>query len=135
MSGEALIAMEAPLTRKASKYTHRLGVTWCQAAQFILELAGFTVSENDLEPIWEDVRTVQPFTESEIHLNNAKAGIPIEWQLEQEGYSKDEIAALQDVDAQKTARAAQFSEAALEDARRRFNAGQVEGVPGATVAE
>ncbi|MFA5387393.1 MAG: phage portal protein, partial [Candidatus Paceibacterota bacterium] len=104
VSGEALIAMEAPLSRKANKYTERLGVTWRQAAQFILELSGHVVEVNDIEPIWEDVRTVQPLTESQIRLNNTNAGIPIEVQLEDEGQTEDEIARIHNVEQDRAER-------------------------------
>jgi hypothetical protein len=135
MSGEALIAEEAPLSRKAQKYTHRLGVTWCQAVQFMLELSGHAVTENDIEPVWDDVRTVQPLTESQVRLNNAKAGIAIEVQLEDEGWTDEQLARIADAETQKTVRETEASDVARADALARFNAGQVKGAPNATVAE
>ncbi len=133
MSGEALIAEEAPLSRKAQKYTHRLGVTWCQAAQFMLELSGHAVTENDVEPVWEDVRTVQPLTESEVRWNNQRAGIPIEVQLEDEGWTDEQIARIADAETQSTVRNTDAAQVARDAALARFNAGQVAG--DATVAE
>ena len=135
MSGEALIAEEAPLSRKAGKYTDRLGVTWCQAAQFILELDGFTVTPNDLEPIWEDVRTVQPLTEATIHKTNVEAGIPIEVQLEDEGWTDEQIARIGDAEAQSTVRQTDAATVARDEAMRRFAAGQVPGVANSVGAE
>ena len=135
VSGEALIAMEAPLNRKAGKYTARLGVTWRQCAQFILELLGHTVDANDIEPIWEDVRTVQPLTESLIRVNNAKAGIPIEVQLEDEGQTDEEIARIGKAETASQTRTTTIADVAIEEARRRAAAGQVAGAPNATVAE
>jgi hypothetical protein len=135
VSGEALIAMEAPLTRKAAKYTERLGVTWRQAAQFILSLSGFNVEVNDIEPIWEDVRTVQPLTEAQIRETNMKAGIPIEVQLDREGWTDEELDALFAAEADRTKRETDASDVAREEAMRKFAAGQVPGAPNATVAE
>ena len=134
VSGEALIAMEAPLSRKASKYTGRMGVTWRQAAAFILELSGHTVRVNDVTPIWEDVRTVQPLTEAQIHEANSKAGMPIEIQLEREGWTAEELATLHDAETQRTVRETNAADVAREDALRRFNAGKVEGMANATKA-
>jgi hypothetical protein len=135
VSGEALIAMEAPLNRKAGKYTARLGVTWRQCAQFILELLGYTVAANDIEPIWEDVRTVQPLTESEIRWNNQRAGIPVEVQLEDEGWTDEQIARIGDAETASQTRTTTIADVAIEEARRRAAAGQVAGAPNATVAE
>jgi hypothetical protein len=127
--------MEAPLNRKAGKYSARLGVTWRQCAQFILELLGHTVDANDIEPIWEDVRTVQPLTESEIRWNNQRAGIPVEVQLEDEGWTDEQIARIADAEIQSTIRNTDAASVAREDALRRYNAGQVNGAPNATVSE
>ncbi len=135
VSGEALIAMEAPLNRKAGKYAARLGVTWRQCAQFILELLGHTVDTNDIEPIWEDVRTVQPWTEAQIRKTNAEAGIPIETQLEREGWTDEEIAEMQKVDQDKQTRSTTIADVAIADARRRAAAGIVPGIPNANQAE
>jgi hypothetical protein len=135
VSGEALIAMEAPLNRKAKKYANRLGVTWRQCAQFILELQGFTVEANEVEPIWEDVRTVQPLTESLIRVNNDKAGIPIDTQLEREGWTDEELDEMHKRLAEREFRSVDAASVAREEAIRRFNAGQVPGVPNATNGE
>jgi len=135
VSGEALIAMEAPLNRKAKKYTSRLGVTWRQCAKFILELQGFSVEANDIEPIWEDVRTIQPLTESVIRVNNSKAGIPIDTQLEREGWTDDEIEEMHSVEDANTSRMTDAASVARDAALARFNAGQVPGVPNATPQE
>jgi hypothetical protein len=132
MSGEALIAEEAPLTRKAKKYTDRLGVTWCQAVQFMLELLGHAVTPNDVEPVWEDVRTVQPLTESTVHWNNQRAGLPIEVQLEDEGWTDEQIARIHEADTNRTIRQTDAGQVARDEALRRFNAGRVPGVPNAT---
>jgi len=135
MSGEALIAEEAPLTRKAGKYSNRLGVTWKQAAQFILELQGHVVVANDIEPIWDDVRTVQPLTESEIRLNNSKAGMPLDTQLEREGWTDDELAEMHKREDANQARSTDAASVARDAALARFNAGVVPGLPNATVGE
>ena len=134
VSGEALIAMEAPLARKAGKYTERLGVTWKQAAAFILELSGSSVVPNDIEPMWEDVRTVQPWTEAQIRKTNAEAGIPIETQLEREGWTDEEIAEMGKVEDARSARQTDAASVARDAAMMRFNAGQVPGMPNAVPA-
>ena len=125
VSGEALLAMDAPLSRKAKKYTTRLGATWRQVASFVLELSGINVAPSDITPLWEDVRTVQPLTEATVHKTNSEAGIPIETQLRMESWTAADIEAMHEDAAAKLAAMTNYSDVAREDALKRFNAGQV----------
>jgi hypothetical protein len=123
MSGEALIASEAPLTKEAKKYCARLEVTWKHAAAFVMSLAGHNVSPNDIECVWEDEHTVQPYTEALIHKTNADAGIPIVTQLRREGWSEDELAQMQkDMDEAQAAQTT-LADVALNAARKTFDQG------------
>jgi hypothetical protein len=103
-SGEALMAMEAPLTRKVQKYQKRLQQTWRRVALFLLKLNGenTTVPVKDVLPLWQDVRTVQPLTEAQTRLTNVQAGIPIHNQLRDDGWTDPELDQL-DEDARRAA--------------------------------
>lgn len=127
-SGEALLAMEAPLVKKATKYTTHLGVTWRQAMAFALALNGTQIRPNDIEPVWCDPETVQPLTQSEIRKRNRAAGIPIRVQLKREGWSDEELAELDAEDDAQAEREARMAEASMTAARRRFDQGD-DGTP------
>ena len=60
ISGDALVAMETPLARKAAKYQERLGACWRDVASYALALNGRDVPAHEIECVWEDVRTVSP---------------------------------------------------------------------------
>ena len=94
-SGEALIALEAPLNRKVYNRIKRLEGSWKQVISFALKLAGATVGLAEIEPVWKSVETVQPKTQADIRFVNVQAGIPIETQLRDEGWSEDKIAQMQ----------------------------------------
>lgn len=91
-SGEALIAMEAPLVNKAEKYTERLAVTWRELAQFVLRLVGITIDRDQIEPIFKPAETVQPLTTAIIRQTNVAAGMPLRSALRMEGMSAADIA-------------------------------------------
>jgi hypothetical protein len=109
-SGEALIAMEAPLNRKAQNRIERLSNAWKQAMQFALLVGGQSVELIDIEPVWEPVETVQPKTEAEIRLLGTQAGIPLVTMLRREGWSESE---LEDMHADKEGSAAELGEQLL----------------------
>jgi len=114
-SGEALIAMEAPLNHKAQKYIDRFTATWSELAAFMLRLAGAgEIDDNAIVPIFDKPETVQPYTQSLIRKESVAAGIPLMWQMEQEGYSEQELADLEDARTeqadQQTERMAQVME-------------------------
>jgi len=94
-SGEALIAMEAPLNRKAQNRIERFTSSWKKAMAFALLVAGQAVDLTDIEPVWEPVETVQPKTEAEIRLLGTQAGIPLVTVLRREGWSDSELEDMQ----------------------------------------
>jgi hypothetical protein len=94
-SGEALIAMEAPLNHKAQKYITRWTATWSELAQFMMMVAGMGVVADDaIIPVFEEPETIQPLTQALIRKASVEAGIPLMWQMEQEGYTEQELADL-----------------------------------------
>lgn len=129
VSGEALIAMEAPLVREAASYMARMEATWKRVAAFVMKLSGRTVSPDDIECVWDDEHTVQPYTESLIHVENAKAGIPITTQLRREGWSEEELAQMAADEDGAQARTTSLADVALAvaEARRKFDSGEQAG--------
>ena len=115
-SGEALIALEAPLNKKASDRIARFTPAWRQIGAFIAKLLGYTVAPEDITPQFERPETVQPLTQSTIRVNNAKAGIPVTSTLRMEGQPQSVI------DDVATETAAQSS-ATADSMARAFNAG------------
>jgi hypothetical protein len=120
-SGEALIAMEAPLDKKASRYIERLTFSWRKVGHFLLLLDGHEVDPLTIMPIFEDSRTMQPLTLAQSRQMNVAAGIPIRSQLRWEGMSEEEISQMEaDREAERAANQAGLANALL-DAQRNFD--------------
>lgn len=109
-SGEALIAMEAPLIRKVDNRIERVSSAWKKAMAFALRLSGQNVALTDIEPVWQPVATVQPKTEAEIRLLDTQAGIPLVTSLRRSGWSDTEVEEMQ---AEKQASTAEMGEQLL----------------------
>lgn len=90
-SGEALIAMESPLNKKAKDRIELFEPVWRQAIAFALKISGLIVDPADIKPIWDSVETIQPKTQAEIRVYNKNAGIPLITQLKNEGWTNEEI--------------------------------------------
>lgn len=118
LSGEALIALEAPLNKKCLRYMETFGDTWQRCAAFLLEMSGIQVSPEDITPIWVPPETVQPKTQSEIRKISVDSGIPLTTILRSEGWSDAELAQLQkDKAEEKMAGSASLAKALLEQQR------------------
>lgn len=124
-SGEALIAMEAPLNRKVQQYLERFTVVWQQIAVFLLQLSGMAVDPMTVSAVFEPVETIQPLTESIIRQNSVSAGIPLATQLAREGWTDAELDAM--AAEEKAVRTAQVNSlaAGLLEQQRRFDRGEV----------
>lgn len=94
-SGEALIAMEAPLNRKTRDRTTRYLPVWRQVGAFLLQLKGQAVKAQDIHPLYQRPETVQPYTRAQTRQINVKAGIPITTQLRDEGWTTAQLAQLE----------------------------------------
>lgn len=123
VSGEALLAMEAPLTRKAVKYAERLAVSWRRAMVFALALSGRTVDAKDIEVAWADERTIQPFMEAQARKTNVEAGMPLVTQLRGEGWSDAELEQLATDQDDAESRSTNIADVAMQAARRNFDQG------------
>ena len=137
-SGEALIAAEAPLNRKAADYISRLTPTWRQALSFALTLLGRPVEPSAITLQYERPETVQPLTQSIIRQNSITAGIPLVTVLKREGWTDREIADMQAEKEGESAAQTVTLGAALARAQRTFDQGgigqQAQTQPGEPVA-
>jgi hypothetical protein len=124
VSGEALLAMEAPLTRKAAKYCERLAVTWKHLAAYVCQLAGHSVVADDIECVWEDEHTVQPISESEMLWNLTRAGVPVEIAAKKVGWTAEEVHALTQAADEQAVADAKLADQKMKEAQKRFDQGQ-----------
>lgn len=122
-SGDALIAMEAPLIKKAQDRIDRFVPEWRAAARFILQLLGLDVPLSDIEPVFATCETVQPLAKAQIRKLSVEAGIPLDTAVREEGWSQSEIDQMHQ-DAADMAGAQQASLASvLVSAQRGFDQG------------
>lgn len=84
-SGEALIAMEAPLVKKASAYIERWQSGWSEIAAYMLQLSGVSIQPSAIKPIFDNPETVQPRTRAEIREIEVRTGLPLQTVLAREG--------------------------------------------------
>lgn len=84
-SGEALIAMETPLVKKAASYIERFMPVWSEIAAYMLQLAGNKIAASDITPIFDNPETVQPRTRAEIREIEVRTGLPLATVLAREG--------------------------------------------------
>lgn len=125
-SGEALIAMEAPLNKKAQATIDRVVPTWQQVAAFMLKLNGNgEITPQDITPQFERPETVQPRTQAEIRDLNNRAGVPLKTTLREEGWTDAQLTMLEnDMAEQRKAQATSMA-LALVQAKDNFNREEV----------
>jgi hypothetical protein len=91
-SGEALITMEAPLTRKVARYQERFSATWKQVAAFMLRLGGVAVDASQIVPQYDPIATVQPLTQAQVGVLKDQLGVSKKQIQRELGYTDDQIA-------------------------------------------
>jgi len=117
-SGEALIAMEAPLNKKASKRQKGFGVEWQRLAKFLLNISGNKdVKKSQIVPIWEPIETVQPLTAANIIKTETDAGIPLNTSARRRGWSNEEIKQMEDDKKKEKKEMAGLAQNALDELR------------------
>lgn len=132
ISGEALIALEAPLNKKCSRYISNFTATWKRVGAFMQKLqSGFEVQASDVTPQFARPETVQPRTQAEIRQINVSAGIPLLTVLRKEGWTDQELGELESDLAAQRAQAEQDRAQATLQALRDLQAQQAEAA-GAT---
>ncbi len=124
ISGDALIAMEAPLAKKAAKYKERLAAAWKEAVSYALSLDGVQVAPEDVECVWEDERTVQPSAEADVVTKYVAAGVPLKTALRRAGWTPADLDALDADKRDEQASQASLAQQMLAKARAQFDQGQ-----------
>lgn len=95
-SGEALKAMESPLTKKVMRYEERFEPTWRALGAFLLQLANLgTFKPNDLDVVWTEPATETPLTEAQTAQTYTGAGMPLVTALRRQGWSETELEQLE----------------------------------------
>jgi len=120
-SGEALIAMEGPLTKKATDRIDLFVPVWQDVIRFALKVMGTEIDKNEIVVKFDRPETVQPKTLAEIREINKRAGYPLEATLKDEGMTEDEIANVMTAKDDESTRAQASLGAALLESRRGFN--------------
>lgn len=95
-SGEALTAMEAPLIERVLAYEECLATTWAEVGAFCLKVEKVTVSAEEIEILWADPHTQQPESEARTMLILTQAGVPVENQLRDKGWTEEDIDGMHD---------------------------------------
>jgi SPP1 Gp6-like portal protein len=125
LSGEALIAMEAPLNKKAQDRIDRFIPVWKQVTLFMLTASGEAVKPEEVNAMFDKPETVQPYTQAQTRQLNVTAGMPLVTILREEGKSEAFINQMQKDKAEEdTAKQTSLAKSMLE-AERRFNAGNL----------
>lgn len=117
-SGEALIALEAPLNKKVQDRIDHLTPTWRELAAFILKLSGQQVDEVAIAVSWAAVETVQPKTQAEIRESSTRSGIPLVTALRREGWTQADLDQMDKDKRQASAQGQATLAAALVQAQR-----------------
>jgi hypothetical protein len=76
-SGEAILAMEAPLVRKAQRIMERFRPVWEEVGQFLLGLSGTPVERLAVEARFAPAESLNPRTRAELRELNVRAGFPL----------------------------------------------------------
>lgn len=127
LSGEALLAMEAPLVKKGEKYKERWNPTWKSLARFLLKLSDITIDVKEVKPLWLDAASIQPLTEAEIIKTMVEAGLPLVTTLRVRGWSEEEIVKMgKELDEQKQ-KETMASDIVTQNVMAKFNAGNGAG--------
>lgn len=133
ISGDALVAMEAPLAKKAKKYKERLGSDWSDVMSYALKLEGVDVAPEDIEPSWEDERTVQPSAEADVIAKLVAAGVPLKTAVRRSGWNEADIVAMTADKQEEATSGASLAQSMLAKARKNISQGTTSPTAGAPV--
>lgn len=123
-SGEALIAMEAPLNKKVERLQATLEPTWRDLYSFLAYLGGLQVPSQSIYAAYEESETVQPKTTAEIRELSVRAGMPLTTVLRDEGWDEEDLAQMEEDKQAERVSQASYADAVLSQAQRQFDQGQ-----------
>lgn len=121
VSGEALLAMESPLIRKAEKRQREFSAQWQDIAAFLAQLDGATIEPSDINVLWERAESLQPKTEAEVLQIGVNTGIPLITLLKDAGWSSEDIDAMKEDQEQMKKAQDTVAQAVLNELRTRQN--------------
>jgi hypothetical protein len=119
LSGEALQALESPLVAKITRYIRRLSPVWEDLASFALTVEGSATTTDEVTCTYADPRTTLVISQATARATNVQAGIPVTWQLRQEGFRESDIEQLLDDRIRETP--PDLDEAALQEVYDRMS--------------
>jgi len=135
-SGEALIAMEAPLNKRVDDHIKRFIPVWREVAQYILKLLGKEIERTKITVQFDEAATVQPKTQAEVRESAVRAGIPLKTALRMEGWDDAMLDAMAKDKKEETKSNTDNMAVAMLTAQRKFDGGDAEeDEPIAGVAE
>lgn len=123
-SGEALIAMEAPLNRKVVRLQGAFSPAWRDLGAFLLLLAGEPMPSQRIWVNYEPPQTVQPMTDAQIVQTLAQAGMPLQTILRDRGWTDADLQEMADDERAAQVNRASYADAVLTQAQRQFDAGE-----------
>ena len=126
-SGEALMAMEAPLVKKCLRYIERFEAGWARLGWLLLRLDGMDVPALSVTATFDAPETVQPKTHADIRKLSVQAGMPLRTGLRREGWTDEELAEMDADSAADQELAASSLAAAMMRQQRAFDQGEDEG--------
>lgn len=125
-SGEALLAMEAPLNKKTHRLQATLAPTWRDLAAFLLRLQGQEIATQQVRVVYGPVETVQPRSTAETRKLAVEAGIPLQTYLRRsEGWSESDLAQMEQDRAAERLAERSYADAVLGAVQRDFDQGVV----------
>ena len=130
ISGDALIAMEAPLVKKVEKIIKRFNPTWKELAVFLLKLNEKTVAKKQILPIWGRVKSEQPLAELQAINFGTSSGVPLVTMLRKQGWEKAEIEQMLKDKAEEKKANASTAKSLLDEARNNLDQNNDPGVTG-----
>ncbi|MBI4916863.1 MAG: phage portal protein [Acidobacteria bacterium] len=123
-SGEALMALEAPLNKRVYDRISRFSATWSDVAAALLAMSGVAVPD-DITTRWAAVESIQPRTEAEIIQLRTQAGMPLTTAMRLSGADENDLDQLaKDQKAESAAAQATLAQALLAAQRRVDGGGQ-----------
>lgn len=138
-SGDALVAMEAPLVKKVVKRQEAYGVTWAELAAYLLQLdAGTTIDPTELTPVWETPETIQPGAEATTIQTLVNATVPLKTALRRAGWDAADLKQMEDDKAEEQKNKNRIAKDAIDAARKNAEqnpnpAGGPQGDPNSTM--
>jgi Phage portal protein, SPP1 Gp6-like len=117
-SGEALIAMESPLNKKAQDSIDRFYPVWQQIGIFICQIENIAITGDDVSPQFDKPETIQPRTTAEIIKLNTDAGMPLDTALTVAGWTDGEIETMNQIKNDNASKAQTSLAAALLKAQQ-----------------